>query len=914
MITNTNNPKCPNCNKNGLAILPVRYAVVPLEADATLPETLGDKVKDVKLKYHKYALRTLRQGFVYLFYEKHARGSILKWEVYGVSQAGTLWKKFSPYTTQSFVTEPACSIKGHHIPASIIAIEKPEKCGKVWIAFSEHAWSKKTFELFESDLKLRNERMQCFSPEVWIKDKGCHHGLEGTLANVQKVIEYQDGFNTFALTGGALTQISSTDGKHDPYVLQKQSTRYPLHMRKRQCKQVVEAMKAVGEGSGSVGHPPVVLALWDAMGITHELNGFRNDAAGWIEKYGLERELEIAAMNAIEGVKKILETRAVDSQTKFQQDVIDSAPKIGPTLERRSAAARLAEPRRSNEIQVCNILDDWAQRKLPSTLGHAMRLNAVNTMVEPRRSIEIAKIKNDADELLATRAANAPKNIANAKAMAWPKYESVLDVQRYRKFQAQYEVFLGEADRIIDDRTDDLIAWLESGALLNALAEFHPQDVHDGVIFDDQVGIAIHGMNSSAKGLAKIDEWVKEMKATQSNLLWRAIVLNQEEGISQVNEAMAEAAAEKATIGQLSLDFLTKHLRKIADIYKKANTMQNTLVKAADAAERIKLVKVTDFDRLFMTVGDRLFRPFLQRGVDTGAEYAVRGLMLARAGVEPDRIIDAIKMQARQEGMARADIVRALKKAKIFIGSGQEFKDAKHAELQKKWQDLKSNPTKGATALKENRLSLIVATLEVVNLIKISWEFKADKRTYGELAAAACSAIAAVSDIAANSAKHLVGDKISLTFQKLKVFGGLLSTGAGYYAAMQDWDNSKKASAKDNYGIAAAYRVKGVAQFSSATLGLLASVSYAAPLLESSSVGVIKWAGGRLLFYRLFCMAWVVRLNMIGLAATALIWIFTPEPLKEWCEECPFGFKNNIGTKNPQVLLESLGNALEDIT
>ncbi len=132
MITNTNNPKCPNCNKNGLAILPVRYAVVPLEADATLPETLGDKVKDVKLKYHKYALRTLRQGFVYLFYEKHARGSILKWEVYGVSQAGTLWKKFSPYTTQSFVTEPACSIKGHHIPASIIAIEKPEKCGKVW--------------------------------------------------------------------------------------------------------------------------------------------------------------------------------------------------------------------------------------------------------------------------------------------------------------------------------------------------------------------------------------------------------------------------------------------------------------------------------------------------------------------------------------------------------------------------------------------------------------------------------------------------------------------------------------------------------------------------------------------------------------------------------------------------------------
>jgi hypothetical protein len=58
----------------------------------------------------------------------------------------------------------------------------------------------------------------------------------------------------------------------------------------------------------------------------------------------------------------------------------------------------------------------------------------------------------------------------------------------------------------------------------------------------------MHGMNSSIKGLAKIDVWVKEMKATETNLLWRAIALNQEEGIREVNEAMAMAATTTAPL------------------------------------------------------------------------------------------------------------------------------------------------------------------------------------------------------------------------------------------------------------------------------------------------------------------------------------------------------------------------------
>jgi hypothetical protein len=701
------------------------------------------------------------------------------------------------------------------------------------------------------------------------------------------------------------------DGSYNATTLKKNSTRYPLHMRKDQSKQVADAMKRVGENSKG-DYPGIVMALWDAVGITHELNGFRNDAAGWIEKYGQERELELTAMNAIEGVKKALEDKAVNDEKQRQEDTLNHAPQFGETAARRAQAATLPEPKRRQELEVCDILDSWSKRQLPASLGYGARLNNANTYSEPARSAEIAKVKADADALLARRAKNAPEQADMARAHAWPEYEEKLE-PAYGKFKKNYDAFLAAADKLIDDRTDDLIAWLESKWIINALTEFHQQNVDDGVVFDDQVGTAMFGMNSSVKGKAKIDAWVKEMKATESNLLWRALALNQQEGMSDVNSALAAASSHMAPIGQLSVDFLTKHVRKWADMYKKANTMQNTLIKAGDAAERIKKIKVTDCDRLFMTVGDRLFSHFLQRGVDTGAEFAVRGLTLARAGVEPDRILDALHTQAKEEGLARAAIVRRLQAAKTFIGSGKDFKDAKHAELQKKWQDLKAHPTKGPTALKENRLSLIVATLEIINLTKIAWEFKEDKRTYGELAAAACSAAAAVADIAANAAKHLVGDKVSVTFQQLKVFGGVLSAGAGYYSMVQEWDNAGKAKGKEYYAIATAYYFKAGFQFASATLGLLSSVSYAAPLLEASGSKAMQWLGGRLLLYRLFCMTWALRLNMVGLAITAFVWVVTPNPLKEWCEECPFGLRKEKGTKDPQKLINNLGESLQDI-
>ena len=82
--------QCPNCGKAGLAILPARYAVLPKMVGASMPEGIkGEGVTQIGLTQHAYGLRTLREGWVYLFYVKGARDKAY-WEAYEVTQDGRL--------------------------------------------------------------------------------------------------------------------------------------------------------------------------------------------------------------------------------------------------------------------------------------------------------------------------------------------------------------------------------------------------------------------------------------------------------------------------------------------------------------------------------------------------------------------------------------------------------------------------------------------------------------------------------------------------------------------------------------------------------------------------------------------------------------------------------------------------------
>src|SRR5471030_743438 len=156
----TTDPKCANCEKTGLPILPVRYTPLPFSVPAKLPKDIhGAGVTDVGIKEHHYGLRTLREGWVYLFYNVGPRGSNY-WEVYFVSEDGRLWQQKLPLPGIP-LTDPACAKKSIAVPMDIIAIEKPDACtSRVYIAFSEHEWHKDTFKHYAESEDRRERRMQ----------------------------------------------------------------------------------------------------------------------------------------------------------------------------------------------------------------------------------------------------------------------------------------------------------------------------------------------------------------------------------------------------------------------------------------------------------------------------------------------------------------------------------------------------------------------------------------------------------------------------------------------------------------------------------------------------------------------------------------------------------------------------------
>ncbi|MEJ8846204.1 T6SS effector BTH_I2691 family protein [Variovorax rhizosphaerae] len=283
--------KCDQCSAKGLPIMPVRYAVVPKDVSPGLPDwASGERVKEVALgSDFQYALRTMRKGYLYIFYQWNKEGSN-KWECYAVGEDGCLTIQPSPAAAWPQSTPVlACSRHALNTQVHYIVIEEPEKCGPTWIAYSEHKWSNETVKEYETDSVLRNKRMQTIHPRQMAAGAKHSHGEIATKAVLEAVLEYSETGQPGSLPYERVVgNISQEDGNYKfsrfgLTDLECMSTRYPWHLRTGMAERTAESMIDRSKGSEKPCTPHV-LAIWDAIGVAHELNGYRNDAAGWIKK------------------------------------------------------------------------------------------------------------------------------------------------------------------------------------------------------------------------------------------------------------------------------------------------------------------------------------------------------------------------------------------------------------------------------------------------------------------------------------------------------------------------------------------------------------------------------------------------------------------------------------------------------
>jgi hypothetical protein len=202
--------------------------------------TFGEGVVNLPLKKAKYTLRTLRYGYVYIFYPKTQR-----WQMFAVTAEGYLYEyPVDAVLDRSFEKPFSCHQPGHAQLAQCITIEDAQRAGIVYLAFSDERWTKKVRDTFAMNfMGCRDKRMQKFDATAWYNgsmqqphaDRIDH--VEGLLS------EYKGGHPDALITGC-----------------------FPYHDRAGQKAVVKQAMDSILPDKG------LFFALWDPAGITQELN------------------------------------------------------------------------------------------------------------------------------------------------------------------------------------------------------------------------------------------------------------------------------------------------------------------------------------------------------------------------------------------------------------------------------------------------------------------------------------------------------------------------------------------------------------------------------------------------------------------------------------------------------------------
>lgn len=933
----TNDQKCTNCEKTGLPILPVRYSVLPKNVKALMPKGInGARVTDVALNAHHYGLRTLREGWVYLFYEVGPRGSRY-WEAYKVTSDGRLWKQTLPLPRMP-ITHPACAQRAIAIPMDLIAIERPEKCtARVFVGFSEHAWHKEVFDRYASDNTLMQARMQFIEPSKWITGgtDANGHAIVATTQAIDDVIEYMPGFDPKSLVLPDDKQsFSDEKGKYKEDWLKREVTRYPTFIRQASpasaSQALLKLMKQIGkkdQGPDS-NHPPMMLALWDGIGNVHELNGFRGDPASWFDLYVTkERPLQVGALQGIDAAHAIVQSRTdqdLHSRETMAQQAHAMTPLSQPEAQSALAAQRTralasADPRRATQINAYYDDMSWmAANNIPASYERRLVQLAQSTSAASANS-RMLYTGAQRDQLMSgarTYAQAQPgahdRNLAAMRRYNWSKYETRLKRQDVDDFRKNYKALQSTVFDLQESRSADVGKWLNAKLFLDTLEDYQSTDLVDAAAFELVISDGLAGIGSTPKGKAILDALVTQWDpAQQGSLVWRVVAMNQKDACQELGQLLKTALAKKdmsleSGQGQTS----TEHSPGVAAVISasgmigKLNGHYKNLAKLALESDPKKitplgaLFKRLEVDRFGLTVGDAIFAKFrINQLGDFVGEKIIQTVLLQRAGVSYSDSLELVRQQAKLEMLSRKETIERLLKARSLWRTGAPANAPKATQaLNDVWNSMKSTDD-GVKALRSSRIAVVAALLEAVNFYKLITGAP-DRDTKIKLVQSGASMLSSL--ITITMTPYYAALKNSIRSQSWKLVGSGLSSFGTFISAWIDAEKVSDAFDRNKYGSLGIYTAKAVIGGAAGMAILIDTTSTAAPLLKKLAQRygkVVVIEAVEIVTKRVIALAalrivgmlagWEATIGLLVLQGMA-DWL-TPNELESWCSRCAFG-------------------------
>lgn len=315
---------CSLCKRKGVPILPLRYAVIPdyLQAGrgaASFKALFGGSRESAlgqvpTLEEHRYTIRTLREGYVYVYLNKPGQ-----WQVYAVTPDGNLRLFADPDDMDEKAGKEMsaqCKRSGDNIPASFIHVRDPAKTPFIWLAFSTARWTKAVRQAYEKNPVKRMQKFDCKQldsapdavPDAFELNNEASKRLS---AWVEEYIGPNDAETTRrAYTTRKVGDVESNrfvwDSIHGHRFRAGQSDALANHAK---CYQAQHGEK----------HKVAAVVLHDAMGIVQEVNGQRAHQVKARQNY-CERVLRpLTISQSILGLKKVIEASALATRTKTEK-------------------------------------------------------------------------------------------------------------------------------------------------------------------------------------------------------------------------------------------------------------------------------------------------------------------------------------------------------------------------------------------------------------------------------------------------------------------------------------------------------------------------------------------------------------------------------------------------------------------
>ena len=914
---------CNNeCKSTGLAILPVRYAVVPKPIKSSLPGWAQDpQVNDINLENgDHYALRTLRQGYLYLFYEKGALGNHY-WQCFSIASDGSLWLQHSASLPQE-ITSPDCHSDSHDASmVEFFCIAAPQKCGDVWLAYSQFRWSETTLERYKNDPALRVQRMQKIQPAAWIKNPASKGVTQATAESLQTVLDYQDvavsglmpdqnsGSRKNLSSAPPVARIIYSENKESSYpaakaeviqptgpvkysvnqaLLNSWSTLYPWAVT-RAGKHTLAAEKMATRCEDNA--KPMIIPLWDAVGITHELNGWGMDVLGRQAQFAFERDLDLKTHRDLEGLQALLSNASQNNIERIRARMGEGAFYASPELSALRRAAWAKKYHNDAELlnqamSDCDLLDQWGATNVDESFANELMRSPMQPLAKHQQ--EVARLKQQVQQDLAARESGYKKAVGQKRAQSWEPYAARLNTAKRVDFVRCYQQLCEDITTLYEKRSGSILNWLVAPLFIATLEDFHSEEFSDGIYYQSIVTAAICGVGNTPRGKALIDKWRDGLSASDcSNLLWRSVAANDPGIISELDQLLQQAKSKKDDHSPISSATLTLaisqagNLKKYTSFYQKASKEWSKPLPAEAHWTDKQLYKMDGF---MSSVGDRIFSLKKFGGkLDSFTEMVFKSIFSLRAGVPPEHVMNLMGAQLTEGPAYRASLLQELKASKGFMEVNQA-KMAKYQQLNSAWDDFASKDE--GNAIKNSRIGLVMLFFNALDFSYLYTQSKGDLQSLATLAASGLTMIYQISDIVLPAIEK--GEKASaLTVGLVKGFGAFMGAAASALSSVIDVSKLISEKEKGQYSLVCFYFFKTAAD-------TLATVKYVGMFLGAIGVTAVEaritaLLASRILGIRMLAilMTWefAVALILLQIIATYI----TDNELQVWCRQCYFG-------------------------